>query len=133
MSKLSKFRRDARRKDAPRRPFRAGGDAARVHAQLRDAAGQVIAGAALQDAEWSMVLAGQVVATTESAAMVLAMLHHTAAVQARDGVRTELAMTKTLEAAATAEASDAGHTLDEHLTWLESERQTRNQPVSAPH
>ncbi|WP_101925515.1 MULTISPECIES: hypothetical protein [Luteimonas] len=132
MSKLSKPRRDTRRKSMPRRPFRAA-TAARVHAQLRDPAGQVIAGAALQDAEWSLLLAGQVVATTDSAAMVLAMLHHTAAVQARAGVRTELAMTTTLQTAATAEASEAGHTLDEHLAWLESERQTRNQPTGAPH
>ena len=131
MSKLSKSRRDARRKSMPARPSRP--DAARVHAQLRDGSGRVLAGAALREGEWSMVLAGRVVATTESAAMVLAMLHHTAAVQARGGVRTELAMTRTLEAAATAEAADAGHTLDEHLAWLEAERQTRNQPAGAPH
>ncbi|MCD9027394.1 hypothetical protein LDO26_04085 [Luteimonas sp. BDR2-5] len=133
MSKLSKSRRDARRKSMPGRALRPGANAARVHAQLRDDGGRVLAGAALRDGEWSLVLAGSVVATTESAAMALAMLHHTAAVQARAGVRTALAMTRTLEIAATAEAAEAGHTLDEHLAWLEAERQTRNQPASAPH
>lgn len=85
----------------------------------------------LQDGEWTMVLGGTPVATTTSAAMLIAMLRHTAAVQGRKGVRTQLAVSKALDAAASAEAEAEGRTLAAHLDWLEAERRTRNAPSPA--
>lgn len=127
MSKSSRPRRNA----TPRSPFRRRAGELPVHAHLRDGEGRVLAGATLHEDEWTMVLAGKPVATTSSAAMLIAMLRHTAAVQARDGVRTRLVVSKALDAAATAEAADAGRTLAAHLDWLESERRTRNAPTPA--
>jgi hypothetical protein len=104
-----------------------------IHAQLRDGDGRVLAGATLEDGEWTMVLAGRPVVSTPSAAMLLAMLRHTAAVQGRAGVRTRLSVSKVLDAAACAEAQAAGRTLAAHLDWLEAERRTRNDPAPALH
>lgn len=112
-------------------PFRRRADGPPVHAQLRDGDGLVVAGATLEDGEWTMVLGGRAVATTASAAMLLAMLRHTAAVQGAKGVRTRLAVSKALDAAANAEAAAEGRTLAAHLDWLEAERRTRNAPPPA--
>lgn len=125
MSKPSRPRRGA----PTQTPFRRRGDTPPVHAQLRDGEGRVLAGALLQDGEWTLVLGGSPVASTASAAMVIAMLRHTAAVRAQAGVRTRLAVSKALDAAASAEAEAEGRTLAAHLDWLEAERRTRNTPL----
>lgn len=124
MSKPSRPRRNA----APRSPFRRRAGELPVHAHLRDGEGRVLAGATLDGDEWTMLLGGRPVATTASAAMLIAMLRHTAAVQAGEGVRTRLAVSRALDAAATAEATAAGRTLAAHLDWLESERRSRKDP-----
>lgn len=116
---------------SPNNPFRRRDDASPVHAQLRDGDGRVLAGAVSQEGEWALVLGGKTVTTTGSAAMVIAMLRHTAAVQGRKGVRTRLAVSKALDAAASAEAEAEGRTLAAHLDWLEAERRTRNEPTPA--
>ena len=126
MSKPSRSRRGA---TSPN-PFRRG-DTPPVHAHLRDDDGRVLAGATLQDGEWTMVLRGKPVGTTASAAMLIAMLRHVAAVQARAGVRTRLAVSQALDAAASAEATAEGRTLAANLDWLEAERRTRNEPAPA--
>ena len=50
---------------------------------------------------------------------------------AQAGVRTRLAVSKALDAAASAEAEAEGRTLAAHLDWLEAERRTRNAPPPA--
>lgn len=129
VSKSSKIRRDARRKDAPTRSIRRLGGSLQMHAHLKDTDGRVVAGAGLRDGEWVMLLAGRAVATTESAALMLAMLRHTADVQSRAGVETTLGISQSLGAAATAEAEAAGRSLADHLAFLETERQSRNDPA----
>ncbi|KAB8198377.1 hypothetical protein FKV24_002475, partial [Lysobacter maris] len=122
MSRFSKARRDARRKQTPDRPIRRLGDALQPHAQLLDADGNVVGGAGLRDREWVMVLGGKALRGTESAAMVLAMLKHAVASQARSGRSLELHVSATLDAAATHEAMAAGKSLPQYLEMLESER-----------
>ena len=77
-------------------------------------------------------LRGEPVATTPSAAMVLAMLRHTAASRHAHGIATKLSVSKALDAAASVEAQAEGRTLVEHLDWLEAERRTRNAPPEPP-
>lgn len=127
MSISSKSRRDARRRTTPRRR---DGIAARVqvHAQLKSADDRVLAGATFQDGEWSLMLGGEPVASTPSAAMLIAMLRHIAASRKAQGIATSLSVSKVLDAAAAAEAQAQGRTLVEHLDWLEAERRTRNAP-----
>lgn len=125
MSRFSKARRDARRKQAPDRPIRRLGDALQPHAQLLDADGNVVGGAGLRDREWVMVLGGKALRGTDSAAMVLAMLKHAVASQARSGRSLELHVSATLDAAATHEAMAAGKSLPQYLEMLEAERQER--------
>ena len=138
MSRFSKARRDARRKLAADRPIRRLGDALQPHAQLLDADGNVVGGAGLRDREWVMVLGGKALRGTDSAAMVLAMLKHAVASQARSGRSLELHVSATLDAAATHEAMAAGKSLPQYLEMLESERLERlggdpaGEPGAAP-
>ncbi|MCF7221432.1 hypothetical protein [Marilutibacter chinensis] len=138
MSRFSKARRDARRKQGASRPIRRLGDALQPHAQLIDADGQIVGGAGLRDREWVMVLGGKALSGTDSAAMVLAMLRHTVAVQARAGRALELHVSAALDAAATHEAMAAGKSLPQYLEMLEAERQERlarehaSDPADAP-
>lgn len=132
MSRDSKVRRDARRRQAPDRPIRRLGGALRPHARLVDADGEVVGGAGLRDREWVMVLGGKALRGTESAAMVLAMLRHAVATQARAGRTLELHVSATLDAAATHEAMAAGMSLPQYLQMLEAERVERlaREPVA---
>ena len=127
MSISSKSRRDARRRSTPRR--RDGvATSVQVHAQLKSTDDRVLAGATFLDGEWSLMLGGEPVASTPSAAMLIAMLRHIAASRKAQGIATSLSVSKVLDAAAAAEAQAQGRTLVEHLDWLEAERRTRNAP-----
>jgi hypothetical protein len=132
MSKQSKAKRDARKKKEPARPIRRLGSTLRPHARLVDAAGEVFGGAGFRDGEWLMVLAGQVVARTESAAMMIAMLRHAATVLEGPGRTIALNCSPTLEGAAASEALGEGRTLDEYLAFLEAERAERATRAQAP-
>lgn len=132
MSRHSKTRRDARKKLAPERPLRRLGSALQSHARLVDAEGQVVGGAGLRDREWVMVLGGKALSGTESAAMVLAMLRHAVAVQARAGRALELHVSAALDAAATHEAMAAGKSLPQYLQMLEAERMERRVESDRP-
>lgn len=131
MSISSKSRRDARRRAAPNRSD-GRGDGPQIHAQLKGPDDRVLAGATFAEGEWTLVLRGEPVATTPSAAMLIAMLRHTAASRRAQGIVTRLSVSKALDAAASAEAEAEGRTLAEHLEWLEAERRTRKEPPAAP-
>ena len=126
MSRNSRIKREARRKNGPKRPIRRLGSALQPHAQLLDNDGNAVGGVGWRDGEWLLVLAGQVVARSESAALALAMLKHVVAVQARAGTELELHASPPLLTAATREAGALGHTLEEYLVVLEQERVTRD-------
>jgi hypothetical protein len=121
MSIGSKARRDARKKQtrpAGKRPPAS----IRPHAHLRDPQDQIVGGAGLRGSEWVLVMAGEVLAGTDSAAMVLAMLNHAAALRREAGETVRLTYSDFLRDAATAEAVAEGKTLEELLAALEEER-----------
>lgn len=126
MSISSKSRRDARRRNTPRRDGVAA--PVQVHAQLKSADDRVLAGAVFEAGEWTLMLGGEPVSNTPSAAMLIAMLRHIAALRRAQGIATSLSVSKVLDAAAAAEAQAEGRTLVEHLDWLEAERRARNAP-----
>lgn len=99
-----------------------------VHAQLKSADDRVLAGATFHEGDWTLMLGGEPVSTTPSAAMLIAMLRHIAALRRARGIATSLSVSKALDAAAAAEAQAEGRTLVEHLDWLEAERRARNEP-----
>jgi hypothetical protein len=125
MSLNSKARRDARKKNEPKRPIRRLGSQLQPHAQLETADGSTIGGAGYRDGEWLTVLGGQVAARTDSAAMTLAMLRHVVALQEQAGQELRLTYSPAMETAATREAAAAGHSLEEYLLLLERERAER--------
>ena len=129
MSRQSKSKRDAQKKQQGARPIRRLGRPLVPHAHLKDEAGQVVGGGGQREDEWLMLLAGKVVASTESAAMLLAMLRHTQKVSKRP---LKLEASTTLLRQASAEAEVHGQTLDEHLAWLEQERATRDDAPAEP-
>ena len=125
MSIRSKAKRDARKKktttasrSSPARPLV-------EHAHLTDGDGNIFGGAGLRQDDWVMVLGGKEVAATDSAAMMLAMLKHVAALQEDSGGSVRLSYSTQLAEAATAEAAVEGKSLDEYLAQLEAEREER--------
>ena len=128
MSKNSKARRDARKKKAPkgrRRSVTTNSKSAEPHAALLGDGGVVLGGAAFHSGEWILLLNGEVVSGTNSAAMILAMLKHTANVRESEGMTVRLTYSTTLKDAATKEAEAEGKTLDAYLEMLEAERVER--------
>jgi hypothetical protein len=131
MSRTSKARRDHRKKQQSQRPIRRLEGPLKPHAQLVDDDGEIIGGAGLRDREWVMLLGGQVVTATDSAGMMLAMLHHAVAVQAKSGRSVRLESSEALRSAATHEAMAAGKSLDQYLEMLEAERLERRSDEAA--
>jgi hypothetical protein len=131
MSIQSKARRDARRKQRPGGPRRPR-PALEPHAELRQ--GDEVAGVlALQGEDWRMFLDGRLAASTDSAAMAMAMLKHAASVREAGGHDVRLAYSTTLRELATAEAEAHGETLHGYLDMLERERQSRSDPPALKH
>lgn len=125
MSRHSRIKRQARLKREGRRPIRRLGSPLQPHAKLVDEEGNVVGGGGRRDREWVMVLGGQVVTATESAALLLAVLRHTQAVL-REERALKLEASPELLRAAAAEAEAQGHTLEAYLTLLEQERAGRD-------
>lgn len=123
MSINSKAKRDARRKQQPKRGAAAPAVPITAHARLLDAADNVVGGGGRRGADWVLVFGGRVAATTDSAAMLIAMLDHAVRVRARAGQTLRVDASPTLRAAAAREAALEGRTLDEHLAALEAERE----------
>jgi hypothetical protein len=126
MSRNSKVKRAVRKKNEPKRPIRRLGASLQPHAQLLDSDGNAVGGVGWRDGQWLLILAGQVVASSDSAAMALAMLRHVVAVQADAGVELELHASPPLLTAAAREAAVHEQTLEEYLAALENERRSRD-------
>ena len=122
MSINSKARRDARKKNAPRRTDSTADAALQAYAHLRDADRRVVGGAGLRDGEWAVILDGRVVANTDSAAMVIAMLQRIVVVRESAGRALTLNVSTRLRDAAASEAEAVGTTLEAYLIQLEAER-----------
>jgi len=129
MSINSKAKRDAKKKRQKSKPL--GVEPKLVeHAHLRDGSGAVFGGAALRGEEWVMVLGGDIVAGTDSAAMILAMLKHVAASKEESGEAVRLDYSTQLRDAATREAEAEGKTLYQYLEMLEQERAERHEDAA---
>jgi hypothetical protein len=124
MSTRSKAKRDARKKKSKgvsrRRP--AAGIVEHAHLIVDE---KIVGGAGRRGSEWVLLLGREVVAETDSAAMILAMLKHVAALQEQSGQAVGLNYSTQLRAAATAEAEAEGKTLEAYLAELEQEREER--------
>jgi hypothetical protein len=124
MSRQSKAKRDARKKKLTREQVARRPASLPVHARLT-ADDAVVAGVVLEDADWVLFLDGRAVTSTESAAMMLAMLRHTATAWEQKGRVVRLDYSIHMRDTATAEAESEGKTLDEYLQQLEVERLER--------
>lgn len=108
MSKTSKARRDARkRQSSPKKPAPAP-RLGEPHAELRDAGGKLLGGIVLRDGQWVLGLDGRIVGETHSAAHVLAILKRAAALAREGGREASLVFSATLREAAHAEAAAEG-------------------------
>lgn len=122
----SKAKRDARKKRM--RSQRAAPVAKpESHAHLYED-DVLVGGGAFHRGEWVMTLQGQALSGTSSPAMLLSMLKRTASALEQRGSAVHLEYSTRLRDAATAEAAEAGKTLDGLLAFLEAERQEREQP-----
>jgi hypothetical protein len=124
MSTRSKAKRDARKKKS--KGISRGAPSRQIveHAHLI-VGEKIVGGAGLRGSEWVLVLGRDVVAGTDSAAMIMAMLKHVAALQEQTGETVGLTYSTHLRNAATAEAEAEGKTLEAYLAELEAEREER--------
>ena len=133
MSKLSKAKRDKRKKQAPRRPF------ARLNAQhpvenhavLMNEEGQVVAAIGLQGSEWLLAIGGQTMGNADNPVPMLAMLKHLANVQEKEGRTVTLEYSPQLEAMINDLATDEGKTADEYLAALVAEFESSDEEMAA--
>jgi hypothetical protein len=122
MSINSKARRDARRKQQAGQTMQRHPNPIPAHAHLLDADERIVGGIGLRGGEWALVLRGQVVTTTDSAAMAIAMLNRAAAAAGSADAPLRLRYSDALRDAATREAEADGQSLDQYLAALEAER-----------
>jgi hypothetical protein len=88
------------------------------HAQLRDAAGKLLAGVVRKDGEWVFGLDGRIAGSTDSAAHVLALIKRAAELCRAQGVEATLVFSAPLRAAAHAEAEAEGLAFEEFQAQL---------------
>ena len=125
MSIHSKAKRDLRRKKLARPGAARSSTAITAQAHLLDEDDAVIGGAGQRGDAWGVIFGGKVVANTDSAGMVIAMLKHIVALHAQNGQTLRLDYSAALAGAATLEAESHGKTLDDYLDMLEAERRER--------
>jgi len=123
MSKLSKAKRDKRKKQAPRRPFARlnAQQPVQNHAVLVNEEGQVVAAIGLQDNEWLLAIGGQTMGNADNPVPMLAMLKHLANVQEKEGRKVTLEYSQALQQMIDDLAADEGKTADEYLAALVAE------------
>ena len=123
MSKLSKAKRDKRKKQAPRRPFARlnGQQQVQNHAVLVNEEGQVVAAIGLQGTEWLLSIGGQTMGNADNPVPMLAMLKHLANVQEKEGRKVTLEYSAALQQMIDDLAADEGKTADDYLANLVSE------------
>ncbi|MGE8279339.1 MAG: hypothetical protein ACN6O2_02795 [Stenotrophomonas sp.] len=123
MSKLSKAKRDKRKKQAPRRPFARlnAQQPVQNHAVLVNEEGQVVAAIGLQGNEWLLAIGGQTMGNADNPVPMLAMLKHLANVQEKEGRKVTLEYSAALQQMIDDLAADEGKTADDYLAGLVAE------------
>jgi len=117
MSKLSKAKRDKRKKQQPKRPFARLGGQQQVqnHAVLTNEEGAVIAAIGLQGREWLLAIGGQTMGSGENPVPMLAMLKHLSNVQESEGRVVNLEYSPLLQQLIDALAADAGQSSEDYM------------------
>lgn len=93
-----------------------------AHAHLVDQDRTLVAVGGLHAGGWVMVVAGRALDAIDSPGLLIAMLKHAAVRCLAEGRATTLQLSPTLLDAAGDEAAQGGHTLEEWLALLETER-----------
>lgn len=126
MSKLSKAKRDKRKKQQVKRPFARLSDQQQVqnHAVLTNEEGQVVAAIGLQGRQWLLSIGGQTMGNADDPMPMLAMLKHLANVQAKEGRIVELQYSEGLRSLIDAMASEKNLDADAYLDELAAEFDT---------
>ena len=117
MSKLSKAKRDKRKKQAPRRPFTRlnAQQPVQNHAVLVNEEGQVVAAIGLQGSEWLLAIGGQTMGNADNPVPMLAMLKHLSNVQEKEGRTVTLEYSPLLQQLLDALAAEQGMGADAYL------------------
>lgn len=133
MSKLSKAKRDKRKKQAPRRPFARlnAQQPVQNHAVLVNEEGQVVAAIGLQGNEWLLAIGGQTMGNADNPVPMLAMLKHLANVQEKEGRKVTLEYSEALQQMIDDLAADEGKTADEYLAALVAEFESDDAETAA--
>ena len=123
MSKLSKAKRDKRKKQQTKRPFLRLNAQQQVqnHAVLVNEDGQAVAAIGLQGREWLLAIGGQTMGNADNPVPMLAMLKHLSNVQEKEGRKVSLEYSTQLQQLIDDLAADEGKTADEYLSQLVSE------------
>lgn len=111
----------------PRHPRRLDGSGRSMPAvaHLLAEGDRIVGGIARRDDEYALVLAGRVMASTDSAGMAIAMLRHARVLLSADGSALSIRVSPELQMPATDEAASAGLELEAYLDVLETERRER--------
>jgi hypothetical protein len=111
----------------PRHPHRPDGSGRSLPAvaQLLAGDGRVVGGIARRDDEYALVLAGKVMASTDSAGMAIAMLRHARVLLSKGDLALQVRVSPELETPAIDEAALVGLELEPYLDVLETERRER--------
>ena len=124
MSIQSKARRDARKRRLAKARHAAAdrpAESIEAHADLRDAAGNLLGGIVRRDGEWTLGLGGRIVGGSESAARVLAMLKRAAVMHEAEGTQIRLRCSPSLDQAAAAEVAAQGLSFEQFEKQLASD------------
>lgn len=115
MSTNSKARRDAKKRRAikERNAARADAPAIEPHAELRNPAGELLAGIVRQAGVWVLGMDGRIVGSSDSAAEVFAMIKRAAALHEAKGQPVRLMFSDELRDTAVIEAAAQGMSLEE--------------------
>lgn len=126
MSKLSKSKRDKRKKQQPKRPFVRLSDQQQVqnHAVLTNEEGQVVAAIGLQGRQWLLSIGGQTMGNADDPMPMLAMLKHLANVQGKEGRKVDLQYSDGLGELIKAMAAEKNLDADAYLDELAAEFDT---------
>ena len=123
MSKLSKAKRDKRKKHQPKRPIQRLNDQQQVqnHAVLTNEEGQVVAAIGLQGRQWLLSIGGQTMGNADDPMPMLAMLKHLANVQGNEGRKVELQYSEGLGQLVKVMVEEKGLDADAYLDELAAE------------
>lgn len=130
MSINSKARRDARKRKAIKERNLRAANAPKVegHAELRNQAGELVAGIVRRGGVWFLGLDGRMAGSSDSAAEVFALLKRAGKTYEANGVPVRMVYSDELRDSAELEAAAQGLSLAEYDAKLDAEIAAREKP-----